>query len=118
MVLRLNLHPHRLPHILGSAMVQRDGPNVLATVYTPALVDRSIAAGVDLSAMIGRVAAHEVAHLLLGSHSHSRVGLMRPYWDIAGVNPADWRFSGRDAAAIRSRLASEASRAAAAHPAN
>jgi hypothetical protein len=118
MVLRLTQYPNRAKHILGAAIVQRGGKNVLATVYTPALIPRSVKAHVKLSTILGRVAAHEVAHLLLGSNSHSRVGLMRPYWDIAGVNPADWRFSGQDAAAIRSRLASEASRGAAAHPAN
>jgi hypothetical protein len=119
MVLRLNQYPHRAAHILGAAIVQHDGPNVLATVYTPALILRSLRAGVKFSTIVGRVAAHEIGHLLIGTNSHSPIGLMRPGWDVRRSNPTDWRFSGRDAAAIRSRLlTSEVSRAAAVHATN
>jgi hypothetical protein len=119
MVLRLNQHPHRVPHILGAAIIQPDGPNVMATVYTPSLILRSIKAGVTFSTIVGRVAAHEIGHLLIGTNSHSPVGLMRAGWDVRRTNPTDYRFTGRDVTAIRRRiLTSGVSRAANAHATN
>jgi hypothetical protein len=41
--------------------------------------------------ILGRVMAHEITHLLLGSESHSEVGLMRGQWnadDLRTVNSA------------------------------
>ena len=119
MVLRLIAHRHADLHILGTAMVQRDGPSVLATVYTPSLVERAGATHVPVTTILGRVAAHEIAHLLLGTPSHSSSGLMRPDWNIRRTNPEDWRFSANDVQALQRRpMASEPRRAAAARTAN
>jgi hypothetical protein len=41
--------------------------------------------------ILGRVMAHEITHLLLGSESHSEIGLMRGQWsadDLRTVNSA------------------------------
>src|SRR5262245_56315642 len=70
MVLRIHNLPHRSHQILGNAVVQDDGRNVLATVFTPALMDRQIKTGVPLRTLVGRVAAQEIGHLLLGRNSH------------------------------------------------
>jgi hypothetical protein len=104
MVLRLDDREHRSGHVLGTAIVQRGGPNVLATVFTPSVWDRSFKYGVRLSTIVGRVAAHEIGHLLLGTNSHSPIGLMRAGWDIRRAEPGDWRFSSRDVAAIKRNL--------------
>ena len=117
-LLRLIPHRHRDPEILGTAMVQPGGPSVLATVYTPALVDRAVATRIPLSTIVGRVSAHEIAHLLLGTPAHSATGLMRPNWNIRRTNPEDWRFSSRDAEALQGRAAIGRERAAAARTAN
>jgi hypothetical protein len=119
MVLRLNPHRHSDPYILGTAMVQPGGPNVLATVYTPALIERAAATHVPATTIVGRVAAHEIAHLLLGTSSHSSTGLMRPDWNIRRTNPDDWRFSSDDAEALRRpRPPNATGRAAAARTTN
>jgi hypothetical protein len=119
MLLRLIPHRHSDPYILGTAMVQPGGPNVLATVYTPALVDRAAATHIPVTTIVGRVAAHEIAHLLLGTSSHSSSGLMRADWNIRRTNPEDWRFSSHDAEALRGPpLPSETGRAAAARTTN
>jgi hypothetical protein len=104
MVLRFDDREHRSGHVLGTAIIQRGGPNVMATVFTPSVWDRSFKHGVRLSTVVGRVAAHEIGHLLLGTNSHSPIGLMRAGWDIRRVEPTDWRFSSRDAAAIKRKL--------------
>ena len=119
MLLRLTTHRHADPHILGTAMVQPGGPNILATVYTPALVDRAAATQIPVTTIVGRVAAHEIAHLLLGTPGHSSTGLMRPDWNIRRTNPEDWRFSSRDAEALqRPRFANARERAAAVRTTN
>jgi hypothetical protein len=114
MVLRFDNSERRATHVLGTAIVQPGGPNVVATVFTPVVFDRSLKANVRFSTIVGRVAAHEIGHLLLGVNSHSPSGLMRPGWDVRRAEPTDWRFSERDVAAIRARLlAGEASPVAA-----
>lgn len=119
MVLRLVQYQHRDPHILGTAMVQPNGPNVMATVYTPALIERAMASHVPVSTIVGRVAAHEIAHLLLGSNSHSTTGLMRPDWNVRRTNPGDWRFSDHEVEALqRPRPASGPGRAGGVRTAN
>jgi len=35
---------------------------------------------VSLSRVLGHTMAHEVGHLLLGTHAHSQMGIMRPNW--------------------------------------
>jgi len=46
--------------------------------------------------MIGRVMAHEIGHLLLGTNTHSDDGLMREVWTLAEMTrnrAQDWLFS-------------------------
>lgn len=35
---------------------------------------------IDAPMLLGYVAAHEIGHLLLGTHSHSETGIMQPRW--------------------------------------
>jgi hypothetical protein len=47
--------------------------------------------------MIGRVMAHEIGHLVLGTNTHSASGLMREIWTFAELTrnrAQDWMFSG------------------------
>ena len=53
-------------------------------------------AGVDDGELLGRAMAHEIGHMLLGTPTHSRVGLMRAVWvtgDLRRGLPSDWVFS-------------------------
>lgn len=104
MVLRFHPDPHQNRAVLGTAFVQPGGPNVMATVHGPAIWDRAYKKNVRLGTLAGRVAAHEIGHLLLGVNSHSPRGLMRPGWDVTLVDPDHWLFSNRDAAAIQRNL--------------
>jgi len=103
------LRIHRLPkdgaHTLGDAMVRgENGPSTIATVYATAIAERARRSGGNLATIVGRVAAHELGHLLLGSNVHASHGLMRPTWDLQRVDRGDWDFTDEDAATIRSRL--------------
>ena len=57
-----------------------------------------------LATIVGRVSAHEIGHLLLGTNAHASHGLMRPSWEVQRLDRGDWDFTIEDAAAIRARL--------------
>jgi hypothetical protein len=91
---------------LGSALVHgQDGPGVLATVYVDRVHLLAIASrtGVDPSLVLGRVTAHEVGHLLIGTSVHTDGGLMRASWSDREVRrnlPFNWVWSRQDIDAI------------------
>jgi hypothetical protein len=102
LVLRILRHPRDGAHVLGEAVV--GGANTIATIYAAAIAERSRRHGVPLARVAGRVAAHEIGHLLLGSNAHASHGLMRPSWDLQQLHRGDWDFTREDAATIRRRL--------------
>ncbi|MEO5822442.1 MAG: hypothetical protein ABIT71_18190 [Vicinamibacteraceae bacterium] len=104
LILRIHRHPKDGAHVLGDAIVRESGLSTIATVYAAAIAERARRTGGSLATFVGRVAAHEIGHLLLGSNSHASHGLMRPAWDVARLDRGDWDFTVEDAAAIRSRL--------------
>jgi hypothetical protein len=80
--------------VLPNAMVDSAGkwPDALGVAYDSdglfaylanVFYDRvsSISQGSSpLPVLLGRAMAHEIGHLLLGTHSHSSKGIMRPFW--------------------------------------
>jgi hypothetical protein len=58
--------------------------------------------------LLGRVMAHEVGHLLLGTGYHGEAGVMRAEWPDAQLNRDGdhWRFSMLEAASMQRVLAS------------
>ena len=72
------------------------GGGVLATVYVDRVNRAANTLAVNRHTLLGRVAAHEIGHLLLGPECHTRRGLMRDDWSpqsIRGGNLRDWLFS-------------------------
>ena len=104
MVLRFQNRTERGNHILGTAIVQDDGPSVLASVYAGAVSDRSAKTGLPLWLILGRVTAHEIGHLLLGTNSHAPTGLMQASWNLRVPHATEWRFTAADAAKIHRRV--------------
>ena len=102
-VLRFQRRTERGPHILGTAVVQDGGPNVVASVYAESVAERSIKTRLPQWLILGRVTAHEIGHLLLGANSHTVRGLMRAKWDLRIPSAHEWEFTDEDAAKIRSR---------------
>jgi hypothetical protein len=104
-MLRIQRHPKDGAHVLGDAIVRGDaGPNTIATVYAAAIAERSRQTGTPLATIVGRVSAHEIGHLLLGTSVHASHGLMRPSWELQRLERGDWDFTIEDAARIRRRL--------------
>ena len=64
--------------VFGEAFLAPDGTGKYVDVFFNRM--RETAEEIDLGQLLGAVAAHELGHLLLGSHSHSLVGIMEPVW--------------------------------------
>ena len=105
LILRIHRHPKDGLHVLGEAYVHGEsGPNTVATVYAAAIAQRARRDGTSLATLVGRVSAHEIGHLLLGTNAHASHGLMQASWDVARIARGDWEFTVEDAAKIRRRL--------------
>jgi hypothetical protein len=93
------------PRTLGLAIVSPCTGGQLASVYVDRVTTLAEEAATDVAVLLGRVAAHELAHLMMHtSVYHARSGLMRRNWTLAEVRrnrAADWAFTAADVAAIR-----------------
>ena len=65
--------------IFGVAFLVRNG-GVYADVFFDSLEVLHRDCDASIARVLGHVMAHEVGHLLLGSNSHSSVGIMCPSW--------------------------------------
>ena len=100
------------PRALGFATVDltlRTG--TIATVYVGRIARLARQAETPFESLLGLVVAHELGHLLLGSITHKRTGLMRAEWSAADLWSEDFtpaRFSNTEAAHLRAGLARRA----------
>jgi hypothetical protein len=94
---------------LGFSYVDVDRKaGTLATVFADRVHALAAAARADDGTLLGRAMAHEIGHLLLGTHDHADHGLMRRTWtsiELAKNRPIDWEFSRSDGASLRQALA-------------
>jgi hypothetical protein len=91
---------------LGEALVIRDKGGMLATVFFDCVVWLATATRTDVAVLLGRVAAHELGHLMMHSTAHPRHGLMRPRWtrdEVRRNRSTDWEFTAEDVEAMRLR---------------
>ena len=83
LVLRIQRRPHGLiAEPLGVAYLSEEGQGAYCDVFLEPMEELQRLYAVSLDSVLGHVAAHEVAHLLLGPHSHSVNGLMRANWGL------------------------------------
>jgi hypothetical protein len=89
-------------------VVQETDRGWLATVFADRIARAATRTRVNTGILLGRVMAHEVGHLLLGSRYHGDVGLMRGAWPDALLSGTgdEWRFSVLESARIQRLLAS------------
>ena len=97
------------PDAYGLTYVVRDtNRGWLATVFSNRIDQAASRVDVEPGMLLGRVMAHEVGHLLLGSDYHGEAGLMRAEWPdslLTRTNDA-WRFSMLEAARMHRVLES------------
>jgi hypothetical protein len=93
------------PEVLGYSHVDpqlRKG--FLATVFADRVHVMVPRLHVQEGQLLGRVIAHEIGHLLLGTLTHPPTGLMRGHWLMN--HPTDlWTFSAVESARMRDRVA-------------
>lgn len=65
----------------GEAFVAEDGAGNLADLFFDRIKNAERNFGIDPGRLLGAVAAHEIGHLLLGSHAHWPIGIMTPLWE-------------------------------------
>ena len=81
------------------------GAGAIAMVFLDRILPLASRTGTDPGRLLGRVIAHEIGHLLLGTTAHSPSGLMREVWtdhELTRNRPEDWVFTGREP--LRRRL--------------
>ena len=66
--------------VFGLAFLGQDGSGKYCDVFFDRIEEANPDLGTSVSQLLGTVAAHELGHLLLGSHAHSRWGIMEPAW--------------------------------------
>ena len=93
---------------LGNALIDNTtGRGTLATVFVDRVEAMAGQGRIDAWSMVGRVMAHEIGHLLLGTNSHSDAGVMREIWtlkDLIRDRPQDWVFSNIQRETLRNRV--------------
>ena len=94
--------------IYGVAFLSQDGSGVYCDVFYDRIVKLHHASKAGEATILGIVAAHELGHLLLGSHAHAPVGIMRPQLqakDFWTLELGETTFSQQQARRISDRLA-------------
>ena len=97
-----------VPEVLGYSVISADHLGIMATVLFRRVDNLAERSGNDTPSLLGRVMAHEVGHLLLGSNEHAPIGLMRSVWKLnptALRDDSEWSFSREEAARMRQRAA-------------
>ena len=93
--------------IFGEAFLSPDGTGKYVDVFFNRMRDDH--GDVDIGQLLGAVSAHELGHLLLGSHSHSLVGIMEPNWNRDSLHRISMRnltFTREQIRSMRNRLQS------------
>ena len=76
----------------------------MSTVFVEQVARLAHAAGIGPADLLGRVAAHEVAQLLLGTAAHTATGLMGARWSVR-ASPEYLQFSSNVGSQLRVAMA-------------
>jgi hypothetical protein len=74
-------------NVFGVAFLGEDGSGKYCNVFFDRIREAPYL-GANTSRLLGTVAAHELGHLLLGSHAHSLWGIMQPVWKEEALREA------------------------------
>jgi len=93
--------------VFGSSFIGRSGYGSYVDVFFDRAQQLCREVKVDLPEVLGHIISHEIGHLLLGTDSHSRFGIMRATWDNTELAQADrgrLLFSTAQSRAMQQRL--------------
>jgi hypothetical protein len=93
--------------VFGEAFLGSDGRGKYADVFFDRLRQAS---DINIGQLLGAVSAHELGHLLLGSSSHSLMGIMSPIWrkeSLQKISMGNLTFTREQEKLMNSRLGNE-----------
>ncbi len=97
--------------VLGVAnVVRKTNRGWLATLYADRITGAADRAELGVGALLGRVMAHEVGHLFLGTNYHGKAGVMRADWPESLLHQSDeqaWRFSPLELSALQRAISTD-----------
>lgn len=99
-----------LDSIFGVAFVGPDGDGRYCDIFFDRIQEVVRTTGTGLARLIATVMAHELGHLLLGSHSHSFFGIMMPRWnqeELQRIGMGNLLFGKGEGLRMRMRLQSQ-----------
>jgi len=106
---------HIVPHgkaqsefVFGEAFLGSDGKGTYMDIFFDRL--RQAGGTLNTAQLLGAVSAHELGHLLLGSHSHAPIGIMEPTWgpeSLRRLCMGNLAFTPEQERTMRGRLRSE-----------
>jgi hypothetical protein len=101
--------------VFGAAFLDENGVGKYSDIFFDSIIKLHRDAGANQARLLGAVTAHEIGHLLLGSHSHSPWGIMSRHWEQDHLRRLDrgaLLFTSEQAFRMRAgiRLSSRASR--------
>jgi hypothetical protein len=97
--------------ILGVSYQSEDGSGCYSDIFLTPIIHLHDISGREVGALLGHVMAHELAHLLLGTNSHSATGIMRAQWheeDLCSAGKGELLFTEQQSQVMRRRLSSVA----------
>lgn len=96
--------------VFGLAFLGEDGAGKYSDVFYDRVQQLQREVGTPSSRLLGAVAAHELGHLLLGSHAHSYAGIMAAVWEketLRHIEMGGLLFSRDQATRIRARVSGD-----------
>jgi hypothetical protein len=105
--LRIAARSHGVKQSTVGMSFQSDGRGCYADLFHEPILVLQEESHVDAAIILGHAMAHELGHLLLGTNSHSRHGLMGAHWepgDLAQASRGRLLFSAGESTRMRSRF--------------
>jgi len=96
-------------NVLGTSFLSEDGSGCQADVFYERVEVLQANSNASLAAVLGLVVVHEIGHLLLGTHSHAPMGIMRAVWGHDELHSAERGaliFTEEQSKQMREKLAS------------
>jgi hypothetical protein len=96
--------------VYGVAFLDSAGEGKYSDVFFRRIEAASAIGGKNVSRFLGTVAAHELGHLLLGSHAHTHDGIMSAVWKepvLRRMEMGALLFTSQESVAMRIRVSSQ-----------
>lgn len=93
--------------VFGEAFLGEDGSGKYSDVFFDRIRDSAGDPELSVVNLLGAVSAHELGHLLLGTSSHSLVGIMEPVWgneSLRRIGMGTLRFTQDQSQLMKRRL--------------